>query len=181
MIRLLYAARKLSVCEASKRLTITHKQPPRLTTQKPLTIQRKAAQNAVTMMSETIIALAMGDPGTWKKLVMVKCAPPTALEDETTKATEGNSNNDDTEDNAKRNCSPQRSPNKERRKKQQSFMNMEVEEYLETEVREMGLEMAFLDKLDNKRPPTLNKTDPPLQHCVLLGVSVRGIDMEEVR
>ena len=57
---------------------------------------------------------------------------------------------------------------------------MELEEYLEAEVREIGLEMAFLDKLDNNRPRTLNKTNPPPQNCVLLGFPVRGIDMEEV-
>ena len=86
------------------------------------------------------------------------CAP-TLLEDETIKAAEGNSNNDNMEDNAKRNCSPQKSPNQERRKKQQSFMNIELEEYLEEEVRDMGLELAFLDKPDDKKPPTLNKTN----------------------
>ena len=45
----------------------------------------------------------------------------------------------------------------------------------------MGLDLAFMDKLDNNSPPTLDKTDPLLQHCVLLGVPVKSIDIDEVR
>ena len=85
------------------------------------------------------------------------------------------------EDNAKRTRSPQGLPNQNRRKKQSSFMNMELEDYLEAEVREMGLEMALLDGPAGNTTPTLNKTAPPLQHCVLLGVPVKNINTMEVK
>ena len=58
---------------------------------------------------------------------------------------------------------------------------MELKDDLEAEVREMGLEMALLDKPVGNKTPTLNKTVPPLQHCVLLGVLVKNINIMEVK
>ena len=81
------------------------------------------------------------------------------------------------EDSTKRTRSRQKSPNQDRRKKQHSFMSMELEDKLEAEVKEMGLAMTLLDEPVRNTTPTLNKTTPPLQHCVLLGVSVKNSDI----
>ena len=71
-----------------------------------------------------------------------------------------NPDNGSKDDNAKRNRSPEGLSNQNCRKKQYSFMNMELEDNLEAEVREIELEMALLDKPFGSRTPTLNKTVP---------------------
>ena len=70
----------------------------------------------MTMMSGTIIAFAIGGQRTGKKPTMANCVSPMVMEDETIQDTEGNPKNDNAEDNAKRNCSLQKSPNQDRRK-----------------------------------------------------------------
>ena len=58
---------------------------------------------------------------------------------------------------------------------------MELEDKLEAEVKEMELAMTLMDELVGDTTPTLNKTTPPLQHCVLLGVSVKNSDIMGVQ
>ena len=56
-------------------------------------------------------------------------------------------------------------------------MNIELEDELEAEVKEMGLAMILLDKPVGESTPTLDKTTSPLQHCTLLGASVKNSDI----
>ena len=56
-------------------------------------------------------------------------------------------------------------------------MSIGQEDELEPEVKEMGLTMTLRDEPVGDTTPTLNKTTPPLQHCVLLGASVNNSDI----
>ena len=86
------------------------------------------------------------------------------------------------DDGTKRTRSPGNlsSPNKKRRKKHQTFLNMDIYDDLEKEVQEAAQELILPTENTDKLIPSLNIEDPP-QQDPLMRVPVRGINMEEVR
>ena len=73
----------------------------------------------------------------------------------------------------KRNQPPMKLPNQDLRKKQQSFLKMRFKNRLETKVAAMGMELNFLDPAENNLPPTMNRTNPPPQPCLITAFPLR--------
>ena len=80
-----------------------------------------------------------------------------------------------TDKNAKRERSPQRSPNQDRQKRQKSFMNMTLEEDIAADVAETGIDFDFLEKKDDNAPVTMNLSETAPQGSKLTDVPVKRI------